>query len=67
MTPLGDPPLFLGFLHGVSFYLEHQQDGYRRLTFMMLDACIVAVSPARQHCLPGLRQKDENAQAPHRN
>lgn len=30
----------------VEFYMEHQQDGYRRLTFMMLDRGIVAVSPA---------------------
>ena len=30
----------------ISFYMEHQQDGYRRLTFMMLDGGIVAVSPA---------------------
>ena len=30
----------------IAFYLEHQQDGYRRLTFMMLDRDIVAVSPA---------------------
>ncbi len=27
-------------------YLQHQEDGYRRLTFMMLDCGIVAVSPA---------------------
>ena len=30
----------------IAFYLEHQKDGYRRLTFMMLDRDIVAVSPA---------------------
>jgi putative transposase len=30
----------------VEFYLEHQKDGYRRLTFMMLDRDIAAVSPA---------------------
>ena len=30
----------------IAFYLEHQEDGYRRLTFMMLDCGIVAVSPA---------------------
>ena len=30
----------------IAFYLEHQQDGYRRLTFMMLDCGVVAVSPA---------------------
>ena len=30
----------------LKFYQEHPQEGYRRLTFMMLDAGIVAVSPA---------------------
>lgn len=30
----------------INFYLQHQEDGYRRLTFMMLDLNIVAVSPA---------------------
>ena len=30
----------------VRFYLEHRTDGYRRVTFMMLDLNIVAVSPA---------------------
>ena len=30
----------------ITFYLEHQEDGYRRLTFMMIDRDIVAVSPA---------------------
>jgi len=30
----------------VKFYAEHPQEGYRRLTYMMLDAGIVAVSPA---------------------
>jgi putative transposase len=30
----------------INFFLEHQEDGYRRLTFMMLDQDIVAVSPA---------------------
>ena len=29
-----------------DFYLEHDQDGYRRVTYMMLDANIVAVSPS---------------------
>lgn len=28
------------------FYLEHPEEGYRRLAFMMLDADIVAVSPS---------------------
>lgn len=30
----------------VSFYREHPREGYRRLTYMMLDADIVAVSPS---------------------
>lgn len=30
----------------IAFYLEHQEAGYRRLTFMMIDRDIVAVSPA---------------------
>jgi len=30
----------------IAYYLEHQGEGYRRVTFMMLDADIVAVSPS---------------------
>ena len=30
----------------VDFYREHPLEGYRRLTFMMLDSDIVAVSPS---------------------
>lgn len=30
----------------IDFYLAHPLDGYRRITFRMLDASIVAVSPA---------------------
>ena len=30
----------------IAFYLEHRKEGYRRLTFMMLDCDIVAVSSA---------------------
>ena len=30
----------------IKFYFEHPLNGYRRLTYMMLDADIVAVSPA---------------------
>jgi putative transposase len=30
----------------VAFYLEHPEEGYRRLTYMMLDRNVVAVSPA---------------------
>jgi transposase InsO family protein len=29
----------------VEYYLEHRDEGYRRLAFMMLDADVVAVSP----------------------
>jgi transposase InsO family protein len=30
----------------IDFYTRHPLDGYRRLTFMMLDAAVVAVSPS---------------------
>lgn len=30
----------------IEFYLEHKPDGYRRVTYMMLDKDIAAVSPA---------------------
>ena len=30
----------------IEYYLEHPQEGYRRLTFMMLDEDVVAVSPS---------------------
>ena len=30
----------------IAFYQAHSQDGYRRITYMMLDADIGAVSPA---------------------
>jgi putative transposase len=30
----------------ISFYLEHQEEGYRRVAYMMLDANVVAVSPS---------------------
>jgi transposase InsO family protein len=30
----------------VTFYLAHRQEGYRRLTYMMIDADIVAISPS---------------------
>jgi len=30
----------------IAYYLQHQQDGYRRITYMMLDADTVAVSPS---------------------
>ena len=30
----------------ISFYADHALDGYRRLTYMMLDEDIVAVSPS---------------------
>ena len=29
----------------IAFYLDHPEEGYRRLTFMMLDADVVAVGP----------------------
>jgi hypothetical protein len=30
----------------INFHLKNPLEGYRRLTFMMLDADVVAVSPA---------------------
>lgn len=30
----------------ISFYLEHKEEGYRRVAYMMIDANIVAVSPS---------------------
>ena len=30
----------------IQFYQQHPDEGYRRLTFMMLDANVVAVSPS---------------------
>ena len=30
----------------VAYYLDHQREGYRRLTYMMMDENIVAVSPS---------------------
>src|SRR6266576_6973274 len=30
----------------IRYYLDHPLEGYRRLTFMMLDADVVAVSPS---------------------
>jgi putative transposase len=30
----------------LAYYAEHQEEGYRRLTYMMLDADVVAVSPS---------------------
>ena len=34
----------------ISFHGEHPLEGYRRLTFMMLDADVVAVSPSSALC-----------------
>ena len=30
----------------ITFYQDHPLDGYRRVTYMMIDLCIVAVSPS---------------------
>ena len=38
LTPLGDPPLFLGFLHGVSFFWT-----FKILPHMLLVVCILLV------------------------
>jgi hypothetical protein len=37
----------------IAFHLQNPQEGYRRLTFMMLDANIVAASPTPL-CVPAL-------------
>ena len=37
----------------IAFHLKNQLEGYRRLTFMMLDADVVAVSPASVWRVPG--------------
>jgi hypothetical protein len=42
-APSGELWAYLDYLH---FLLKNPLEGYRRLTFMMLDADIVAVSPA---------------------
>ncbi len=39
LTPLGDPPLFLGFLHGVSFFWT-----FKILPHMLLVACLLLVT-----------------------
>ena len=37
----------------IGFHREHPLEGYRRLTFMMLDADVVAVSPLGGQCKTG--------------
>jgi transposase InsO family protein len=37
----------------IDFHLKNPVEGYRRLTFMMLDADIVAVSPSSVWCMLG--------------
>lgn len=37
----------------IEYYLEHKPDGYRRVTYMMLDQDIVAVSPATTYRILG--------------
>jgi len=36
----------------VEFFLQHPGEGYRRLTFMMLDQDVVAVSPSSVYRVP---------------
>jgi hypothetical protein len=40
----------------IQFHGEHPREGYRRLAFMMLDADVVAVSPASVLQHTGLRR-----------
>jgi len=50
----------------IAYYLEHQNEGYRRVTFMMLDADIVAVSPSSVYRVlkaTGLMRKWERKQS----
>ncbi len=39
-------PVFVVLLAILGFHDRHPLDGYRRLTFMMLDEDVVAVSPS---------------------
>jgi len=50
----------------IAYYLEHQNEGYRRVAFMMLDADIVAVSPSSVYRVlkdAGLMRKWERKQS----
>jgi putative transposase len=60
----------------IRYYLDHPLEGYRRLTFMMLDADVVAVSPSSvwrfcntQGCSPdgrvSRRAKEPVSSSPH--
>ncbi len=56
LTPLGDPPLFLGFLHGVSFFWT-----FKILPHMLLAAGILL---GVYFCLDTYFYKKEGAKAP---
>ncbi|MCP4022712.1 MAG: sodium:proton antiporter [Desulfobacteraceae bacterium] len=56
LTPLGDPPLFLGFLHGVSFFWT-----FKILPHMLLAAVIILVI---YYVLDSYYYKKEGAVAP---
>src|SRR5215470_15738879 len=43
LTPLGDPPLFLGFLHGVPFFWTFRLWPQLGLTALLVLACYVVV------------------------
>jgi len=50
----------------IAYYLEHEREGYRRVTFMMLDADVVAVSPSSTYRVlkaAGLMRKWERKQS----
>jgi len=56
LTPLGDPPLFLGFLHGVSFFWT-----FKLLPQMLFAAVILLVL---YFCLDTYHYRKENVQVP---
>ncbi len=56
LTPLGDPPLFLGFLHGVSFFWT-----MKIMPHMIISAVILLII---YFMLDTYHFKKENAQAP---
>jgi Na+/H+ antiporter NhaD/arsenite permease-like protein len=65
LTPLGDPPLFLGFLHGVPFFWTFTMWDEMLLVALLVLAVYVALDVVlwrRED--PLLRQRDVQARAP---
>jgi len=56
LTPLGDPPLFLGFLHGVSFFWT-----FKLMPHMLLCAALLLVV---YFCLDTYHYRKENLRVP---